>query len=74
MMVAIPQGGNDVMPYIKPRNLIFALLIIVLVFQACAGITKRLESPAIQIADIKVKEMKALEAIKRFQNTGSRAS
>ena len=62
MMVAIPQGGNDIMPYIKPRNLIFALLIIVLVFQACAGITKRLESPTIQIADIKVKEMKALEA------------
>jgi len=33
-----------------------------LIFSSCAGITKRLEAPTIQIVDIKVKEMKALEA------------
>jgi len=57
------QGAKDIMSEIKPRILVFAFLVILLpVFSACAGIIKHLESPTIQIADIKVKEIKALEA------------
>ncbi len=41
--------------------LIFTALFLITLC-GCAGIAKKLESPTIQIADIKVKEIKALEA------------
>jgi LEA14-like dessication related protein len=46
----------------RQRYSIIFVVLLLFTISGCAGITKRLESPTIQIADIKVKEIKALEA------------
>jgi len=43
-------------------TIIFFVFILLFTISGCAGIAKKLESPTIQIADIRVKEIKALEA------------
>ena len=51
------------MSRIKSRNYFFILIgVIFLTLSACAGLVKRIESPTVHIADIKVKEIKALES------------
>ncbi|MBN2060118.1 MAG: LEA type 2 family protein [Deltaproteobacteria bacterium] len=54
---------NDIISRTKSRNYLLILIaVLFLTLPACAGVTKRLESPTVHIVDIKVKDIKALEA------------
>ncbi|MFC1820328.1 LEA type 2 family protein [Thermodesulfobacteriota bacterium] len=56
------------MSRIKTRNYISIFIsILLLTFLACVGLSRRLESPTVHIADIAVKELKPLEAIFNVQ-------
>jgi LEA14-like dessication related protein len=56
------------MPHAKTRNYILILILIfILISSACAIMTKHLEPPTIEIAEIKIKKLKPLEAIFNVQ-------